>query len=230
MVAIPLIRCITFSIRRSVWSNDCTLPSTIIATSPGFTSAPSLINTSTFIVGSKRLKISFATSIPASTPASFINSFDFPISVSGMHESVVWSPSPISSAKARSISLSINSFSLFICLIYSYLMYHILFFRLLQETIHTILTVVCFQRTDNKTRLIALPLMIDIKPVDLILREEVLHHCDGFLLVHIGGIGGKYQIDFIAHVFAQLLRATLAQRRNYPRRYFLSHEQRKKQK
>ena len=123
IVAIPLIRCITFNIRRSVWSKDCTFPSTTIATSPGFTSVPSLINTSTFMVGSKRLKISLATSMPANTPASLISNFDFPIAVAGIHERVVWSPSPISSAKARSINLSISSFSLFIDLVNSYLMY-----------------------------------------------------------------------------------------------------------
>ena len=55
----------------------------------GFTSVPSLINTSTFMVGSKRLKISLATSMPANTPASLISNFDFPIAVAGIHERVV---------------------------------------------------------------------------------------------------------------------------------------------
>ena len=37
--------------------------------------------------------------------------FDFPIASAGIHDKVVWSPSPISSAKDRSISLSIKSFT-----------------------------------------------------------------------------------------------------------------------
>ena len=40
--------------------------------------------------------------------------FDFPIAVSGIQHKVVWSPSPISSAKAKSINSSINCSFVFI--------------------------------------------------------------------------------------------------------------------
>ncbi len=97
------------SIRRSVCRRERTLPVTIIATSPFFTLEPSPINTSTCMVGSKRANTFLATSTPASIPSSLISNLLFPIASSGIQQRVVWSPSPISSAKERSISLSSNS-------------------------------------------------------------------------------------------------------------------------
>ena len=111
IVAMPLMRCIMLSIRRSVCNRLCTLPLTIIATSPFFTSAPSFISTSTSSVGSKRRNTSLATSMPASMPSSFTSRRLLPIASAGMQLSVVWSPSPISSAKLRSMSLSVSSFT-----------------------------------------------------------------------------------------------------------------------
>ena len=109
IVAIPLILCMILSMSRSVWSSERTLPVTIIATSPFFTFVPSPISTSTCIVGSKRWNTSFAISTPARIPSSLISSFDLPIASSGIQQRVVWSPSPMSSANDRSISLSTNS-------------------------------------------------------------------------------------------------------------------------
>ena len=121
MVAIPLMRCMMFSIRRSVCSKDCTLPSTTIGTSPGFTCVPSCMNTVTFMSGSKRWNTSLATSMPARIPSSLISSFDFPMASAGIHDNVVWSPSPISSAKERSIRRSIKSFTIFSSILFKIL-------------------------------------------------------------------------------------------------------------
>ena len=108
VVAMPLIRCMTFSIKRSVCKSDCTLPSTSKAMSPFFTSAPSWIKTVIFSSGSKVWKIRSAISTPARTPSSLIKRWLFPISVGGMQHKVVWSPSPMSSAKARRIRSAIS--------------------------------------------------------------------------------------------------------------------------
>ena len=115
IVAIPLIRCIMFSIRRSVCSRERTLPVTTIAMSPFFTCAPSCMSTSTFIVSSNLANTFFATSTPARMPSSFIRRCDLPMASSGMQHKVGWSPSPISSAKDRSMSLSSNSSTVYIC-------------------------------------------------------------------------------------------------------------------
>ena len=109
MVAMPLIRCMMFNIRRSVCNRLLTRPVTIMATSPGFTCVPSCMNTSTFMSGSKRRNTSFAISIPANTPSSLMSNLDFPMASAGIQQSVVWSPSPMSSAKAKSIKRSFNS-------------------------------------------------------------------------------------------------------------------------
>ena len=122
MVAIPLMRCMIFSIKRSVCNNDWILPSTIMATSPGFTQVPSSMNTSTFMVGSKRWNTILAISIPAKIPSSLISNFDLPIASAGILDKVVWSPSPISSANDKSISLSIKSFTIFSSIVCSFYM------------------------------------------------------------------------------------------------------------
>ena len=114
IVAMPLIRCIMLSISLSVCNNERTFPSTSKTMSPGFTCAPSLMNTVTFNAGSNFLNTFKAISTPASTPSSFINRCCLPISSSGMQQSVVWSPSPISSAKAKSSRPSISSSFVFI--------------------------------------------------------------------------------------------------------------------
>ena len=118
MVAMPLMRCMMLSIRRSVWSRLLTLPVTIIATSPTFTLLPSPMNTSTCMVGSKRRNTSLATSTPASIPGSLMRSFDCPMASSGIQHSVVWSPSPISSANERSMRRSFSSSTLSIFLLF----------------------------------------------------------------------------------------------------------------
>ena len=89
VVAIPLMRCITFSINRSVCNKDWILPSTTNAISPFFTSAPSCIKTVIFSSGSKSWKIRLAISTPANTPSSLMISWLFPIAVSGMQHKVV---------------------------------------------------------------------------------------------------------------------------------------------
>ena len=108
VVAIPLMRCMTLSIKRSVCNKDCTFPSTTKSISPFFTSAPSWMNVVIFSSGSNVWKIRSAISTPANTPSSFTISWLFPISVAGMQHKVVWSPSPISSANARRISSAIS--------------------------------------------------------------------------------------------------------------------------
>ena len=114
IVAMPLILCMMLSMSRSVCSSERTFPVTTIAMSPFFTSAPSPINTSTFMVLSNLSNTFFATSTPASMPSSLMRRCDLPIASSGMQHSVVWSPSPMSSAKARSMSLSSNSSTVYI--------------------------------------------------------------------------------------------------------------------
>ena len=49
-----------------------------------------------------------AMATPANTPSSFTINWLLPISVAGMQQSVVWSPSPMSSAKANRINSAIN--------------------------------------------------------------------------------------------------------------------------
>ena len=105
-VATPLIRCIMLSIKRSVCKSDCIFPSTTNATSPTLTLSPSCKNCVIFNSESNVAKMRFATSTPAKIPFSLIISCDFPIAVSGMQESVVWSPSPISSANQSFMSSS----------------------------------------------------------------------------------------------------------------------------
>ena len=105
-VAIPLIRCIMLSIRRSVCSNDRTLPTTSKAMSLGFTSSPSCIYC---VMRSSLSNISntfLATSMPAIMPVSLTISLERPMASAGIQQSVVWSPSPISSANQCFISCS----------------------------------------------------------------------------------------------------------------------------
>ena len=106
MVAMPLMRCMMLSMRRSVWSSERTRPVTTIAMSPFLTRVPSCISTSTCISGSKRRNTSLATSTPARIPSSLMSRCDLPIASAGMQHKVVWSPSPMSSANDRSMSLS----------------------------------------------------------------------------------------------------------------------------
>ena len=112
IVAMPLMRCMMFSIRRSVCNSERTLPVTIMAMSPFFTRLPSPMSTSTCISGSKRRNTSLAISTPARIPSSLMSRCDLPIASSGIQHKVVWSPSPISSANDRSISLSTSSSTL----------------------------------------------------------------------------------------------------------------------
>ena len=111
MVAMPLMRCMILSIRRSVCNRERTLPDTTKAMSPFFTREPSSKKTSICIVGSKRLNTLRAMSTPANIPSSLMRRWLLPIASSGMQQSVVWSPSPMSSAKARSIRASSSSFT-----------------------------------------------------------------------------------------------------------------------
>ncbi len=119
-VATPLMRCIMFSIKRSVCSSDCTRPSTTKAMSPRFTRSPSCSSCVIFRSGSKAWNMRFATSTPASTPSSLMMSCCLPRASAGMHERVVWSPSPMSSANQ---SLICSSRLSIICLVYSELLY-----------------------------------------------------------------------------------------------------------
>ena len=112
IVAIPLMRCMMLSMSRSVCSSERTRPLTIMAMSPFFTRVPSCMSTSTCISGSKRRNTSLAISTPARIPSSLMSRCDFPIASSGMQQRVVWSPSPISSANDKSISLSTSSSTL----------------------------------------------------------------------------------------------------------------------
>ena len=113
------MRCMMLSIRRLVCKSERTLPVTIIGTSPGFTWSPSFINVSTCISGSKRWNTSRAMRRPARMPSSLISNFDLPIASSGMQQRVVWSPSPMSSEKARSIRRSLSSSTVYIYIILS---------------------------------------------------------------------------------------------------------------
>ena len=106
------MRCMMFSMRRSVCNSERTLPVTIMAMSPFFTREPSPMSTSTCMVGSKRRNTSLAISTPARMPSSLMSRCDLPIASSGIQHNVVWSPSPISSANDRSMSLSTSSSTL----------------------------------------------------------------------------------------------------------------------
>ena len=89
MVAIPLMRCMMFNIRRSVCNSERTRPVTIMAMSPFFTREPSPINTSTCMSGSKRRNTSLAISTPAKMPSSLMSRCDLPIASSGIQHNVV---------------------------------------------------------------------------------------------------------------------------------------------
>ncbi len=115
-----------FSIRRSVCSRERTRPVTIMAMSPFFTRVPSCMSTSTCMSGSKRRNTSLATSTPARMPSSLMSRWLLPIASSGIQHKVVWSPSPISSANDRSMSLSTNSSTLNISRTFTVLRFHYL--------------------------------------------------------------------------------------------------------
>ena len=106
VVAMPLIRCIMLSISRSVCKRERTLPAVSKTISPGFTFWPSCINTVVCNCGSKSLNTSRATRTPATIPASLISNMDLPRAEAGMQLKLVWSPSPMSSAKALRIKSS----------------------------------------------------------------------------------------------------------------------------
>ena len=74
VVAIPLMRCMTLSIKRSVCNKDCTFPSTTKAISPFFTSAPSWMNVVIFRSGSNVWKIRWSPSPISSANARRISS------------------------------------------------------------------------------------------------------------------------------------------------------------
>ncbi len=89
--------------------------------SPFLTSVPSLSITVIFIVGSTLCSTFSAMSTPASIPSSFIMSRERPMASAGIVESVVWSPSPRSSANARLRRSSISSSVVFIFRFYMFI-------------------------------------------------------------------------------------------------------------
>ena len=105
----PLMRCMKLSSVRSTVTMLRAAPVSVKATSPLFTEAPSWMSTRNFRVGSKWAQMASASSTPASTPSCFTNNRAAPRASAGMVASAVWSPSRMSSTKARCTSSSVPS-------------------------------------------------------------------------------------------------------------------------
>jgi len=114
------MRCMMLRMMRSACSSERRRPETQNATSPGFTRSPSLSTCSNSISGSRRWNTTCAISMPAMIPSCLHSRRMRPCSSEGMHESDVWSPSPMSSLMQSSIRASTNGlYSAFISLRFS---------------------------------------------------------------------------------------------------------------
>src|SRR5690606_32849897 len=100
-VAMPLIRCIRFSVRRSAVRMERAAPSTLPNVVPAVTASPSAAVQSTTSPASTAAKTRSATARPARTPSSLTRKTASARRSAGMVARVVTSPAPTSSARAR---------------------------------------------------------------------------------------------------------------------------------
>ena len=90
-----------------------------------------------------------------------------------------------------------------------------------EETIHAKVPIGRLQGTDDKTRLIALALMLDVEPAYLVVGKEIRDSSFGTDLIHLSWFTQDDQVHLLAQVTVQFLRTAFLEGHHYAHRNIL---------